>query len=214
MSRTSSLRTKRAFDLLLALLLLVPALPLMAVIALALRLALGTPVLFAQVRPGLRGEPFTIWKFRTMSEARGADGALLADNQRLTPLGGWLRGSSLDELPELFNVIRGDMSFVGPRPLLMEYLPRYTPRQARRHEVLPGITGLAQVRGRNLLRWEDRFELDVWYVEHRSMRLDLQILLWTLLAVIRREGINQPGHATAAKFTGTTVPSPPRGHRG
>ncbi|MGE3401272.1 MAG: sugar transferase [Vicinamibacterales bacterium] len=214
MSRGGHSWAKRAFDLTLGTLLLVVALPLMAVTALVVRLTLGSPVLFAQERPGLHEKPFTIRKFRTMSDARDGRGEPLPDGERLTGFGRWLRRTSLDELPELVNVIRGEMSLVGPRPLLMEYLSRYTPRQSRRHEVRPGITGLAQVRGRNLLDWEERFELDVWYVEHWSMGLDLAILLWTMRAVVRGDGITQAGQATAAKFTGSAAPPPPREHRG
>jgi sugar transferase EpsL len=181
--------------------LVVLALPLLAV-ATAVRATLGRPVLFRQTRPGLRGEPFVLYKFRTMRDAVGADGRPLPDAERLTRLGRLLRATSIDELPELWNVLKGDMSLVGPRPLLMQYLPLYTPEQARRHEVRPGMTGLAQVDGRNALDWDDKFALDVWYVHHRSLWLDARILLRTLVQVVRREGISQPGHATAAPFTG------------
>lgn len=188
---------KRALDVIGAAAgLLVAAVP-MAVIAVALRLTMGAPVLFRQVRPGRHGEPFTLVKFRTMRSGEGAD----AD--RLTPLGRWLRASSLDELPELWNVLRGDMSLVGPRPLLVEYLPLYSPRQARRHDVRPGLTGLAQVTGRNLVDWEARFELDVQYVETRTLALDLRIIGRTVAAVLRREGISGEGEATMAPFTGS-----------
>jgi sugar transferase EpsL len=175
----------------------------MLVLAVAVRLALGAPVFFRQERPGLAGRTFRIVKFRTMSQARGHDGQLLPDAQRLGRVGRWLRASSLDELPEVFNVLRGEMSLVGPRPLLPQYLARYSPRQARRHEVRPGITGWAQVNGRNALSWEDRFELDVWYVEHRSFWLDLKILGLTALKVIRREGISAAGEATMGEFRGS-----------
>jgi sugar transferase EpsL len=188
---------KRLFDVLLAAAaLLVAAVPL-AVLAVAIRVTMGSPVLFRQVRPGLHGRPFTLVKLRTMRTGDGSDA------ERLTRLGRFLRSSSLDELPELWNVLRGDMSLVGPRPLLVEYLPRYSTRQARRHEVRPGLTGLAQVEGRNLVAWEDRFELDVRYVETRSMKLDLQILARTVGAVLRREGISGEGEATMAPFQGS-----------
>ena len=194
---------KRLFDLLVSALLLLLLAPLMAVIALAVRWRLGAPLFFCQQRPGRRGQPFTMGKFRTMLDSRDAEGNLLPDEQRLTPLGRFLRRASLDELPELWSVLRGDMSLVGPRPLLMRYLPRYTPRQARRHEVAPGITGWAQVNGRNAISWEARFELDVWYVDNWSLWLDAKILLMTLLAVVRREGISQAGHATMPEFRGS-----------
>ena len=193
---------KRSVDVLAASLgLAVLSVP-MAVVALLVRQQMGSPVLFRQWRPGWRGQPFTMYKFRTMRDARDASGNLLSDAQRLTRLGRLLRASSLDELPELFNVLRGDMSLVGPRPLLMEYLGRYTPRQARRHEVRPGITGWAQVNGRNAIGWEQKFELDVWYVDHQSLWLDLGILGRTLLKVLRREGISAAGEATMPVFTG------------
>jgi lipopolysaccharide/colanic/teichoic acid biosynthesis glycosyltransferase len=160
-------------------------------------------VLFRQVRPGLQGRPFTMVKFRTMTDDRGPDGALLPDARRLTPFGRFLRASSLDELPELWNVLKGDMSLVGPRPLLMEYLPLYTPEQARRHEVRPGITGWAQVNGRNAISWANKFALDVWYVDHRSLWLDLQILWRTVRKVLVRDGISAEGEATMPKFTGS-----------
>lgn len=176
--------------------------PLLLVLALLIRVRLGEPVLFRQTRPGLHARPFTILKFRTMRDTRDARGQPLADAERLPPLGRWLRSTSLDELPELFNVLRGDMSLVGPRPLLMEYLPLYSPLQARRHEVRPGITGWAQVNGRNGLTWDDKFAFDVEYVDRRSLWLDLRILLLTVLEVLRREGINQQGSATMEKFRG------------
>ncbi len=193
---------KRLFDLLVAALaLLLLALPLLVLIWF-IRRKLGSPVLFRQIRPGFQGRPFTMVKFRTMTNERGADGALLPDAQRLTPFGRFLRASSLDELPELWNVLRGDMSLVGPRPLLMEYLPLYTPEQARRHEVRPGITGWAQVNGRNAISWEDKFALDVWYVDNRSMWLDVRILWLTVRKVLVRDGISAPGDATMPKFEG------------
>ncbi|RME84883.1 MAG: sugar transferase [Caldilineae bacterium] len=199
-------RLKRCLDLLVAVPLFLLTLPVLLLIALLVRWQLGSPVLFRQTRPGLHARPFTLIKFRTMSEARDAQGRLLPDAQRLTGLGRLLRSTSLDELPTLWNVIRGDMSLVGPRPLLMRYLDRYTPEQARRHEVKPGITGWAQVNGRNALTWEQKFELDVWYVDHWTLALDLRILLMTLIKVLRREGISQPGQATAQEFMGRTGP--------
>jgi lipopolysaccharide/colanic/teichoic acid biosynthesis glycosyltransferase len=193
---------KRTFDLLVALVaLLVFALPLLVLLWLV-RCKLGSPVFFYQVRPGLHGQPFEMIKFRTMTDECGTDGALLPDAQRLTPFGRFLRGSSLDELPELWNVLKGDMSLVGPRPLLMEYLPLYTTEQARRHEVRPGITGWAQVNGRNSISWEDKFALDVWYVDHRSWWLDMKILWLTVCKVLLRDGISAAGEATMTRFTG------------
>jgi sugar transferase EpsL len=197
---------KRLFDLIVSSVLVALLLPLMGLIALLVRRDLGAPVLFRQQRPGLGGRPFVIFKFRTMRDRRDAAGRLLADGDRLTPFGRWLRRTSLDELPELFNILRGEMSLVGPRPLLMEYLQRYTPQQARRHEVRPGLTGLAQVKGRNLLSWEERFALDVWYVDHHTVWLDITILARTLATVLAGEGISQPGHATAVEFQGTAHP--------
>lgn len=194
---------KRIFDLALAVPGLILLSPIMLLVAAAVALGLGRPVFFTQVRPGLHGRPFRMYKFRTMTEARDGRSNLLPDAQRLTPLGRFLRSTSLDELPELWNVIRGEMSLVGPRPLLMEYLDRYTPEQARRHEVKPGITGWAQVNGRNALNWEDRFKLDVWYVDHASLLLDLKILFITIIKVLRREGITAGGHATMPAFQGT-----------
>jgi len=198
-----SRRGKRLFDLALTLPGLVVLSPLLAFIALMVRAKLGSPVLFRQVRPGLGGRPFTIYKFRTMTDARGSDGKLLPDGERLTRFGRFLRSASLDELPELFNVLKGDMSLVGPRPLLMEYLDRYTPEQARRHEVKPGITGWAQVNGRNALGWEQKFAMDVWYVDHRSLRLDAKIILRTIGKVLARDGISAAGEATMPRFTGS-----------
>jgi lipopolysaccharide/colanic/teichoic acid biosynthesis glycosyltransferase len=194
---------KRLFDLVVAsLALLFLAVPLLALAGL-IRRKLGSPVLFRQVRPGLQGKPFTMVKFRTMTDECGSDGALLPDAQRLTPFGRFLRASSLDELPELRNVLRGEMSLVGPRPLLMEYLPLYTPEQARRHEVRPGITGWAQVNGRNAIGWPDKFALDVWYVDNQSLWLDIQILWMTVRKVLVRDGISAAGEATMSKFTGS-----------
>jgi sugar transferase EpsL len=201
--RTRGLGAKRAFDTCVAGAGLLVLSPVMLLTAVAVAVFLGRPVLFRQVRPGLHGRPFRLLKFRTMTDRRDASGELLPDGDRLTPFGAWLRRASLDELPQLLNVVKGDMSLVGPRPLLMEYLPLYDAVQARRHEVRPGITGWAQVGGRNSLSWGERFALDVWYVEHRSMMLDLRILASTVLKVIRREGISQQGHATAERFRGT-----------
>ena len=198
-----SKHAKRLFDLALTLPGLVVLSPLLAFIALMVRAKLGSPVLFRQVRPGLGGRPFTIYKFRTMTDARGADGKLLPDGARLTRFGRFLRAASLDELPELFNVLKGDMSLVGPRPLLTEYLARYTPEQARRHEVAPGITGWAQVNGRNALSWEEKFAMDVWYVDHRSLGLDVKIILRTIGKVLARDGISAAGEATMPRFTGS-----------
>jgi len=194
---------KRGFDFLIALTLLIALSPLLALLALAVRWKLGRPVLFAQTRPGLHGAPFEFYKFRSMTDARNAAGELLPDEARLTPFGKLMRKLSLDELPQLVNVLKGDMSLVGPRPLLMEYLPLYNERQARRHEVRPGISGWAQVNGRNALDWEERFELDLWYVEHRSFWLDLKIIGMTAWRMLRPQGIVQPGHATMSKFTGS-----------
>lgn len=192
--------TKRAIDMVGSVLALVLLSPVFAIIALLVRCKLGPPVLFRQTRPGLHGHPFTLIKFRSMTDQRDADGELLPDHERLPRFGRALRTTSLDELPEFWNVFRGDMSLVGPRPLLMEYLPLYSERQARRHEVRPGITGWAQVNGRNAPNWDERLEMDVWYVENRSLLLDLQILLRTVVAVFRRVGISRDGHATAPKF--------------
>ena len=172
-------------------------------LALLIRQKLGSPVLFRQARPGLHGRPFQMVKFRSMTDARGPDGQLLPDADRLTPFGRFLRASSLDELPGLWNVLKGDMSLVGPRPLLMEYLPLYSPEQARRHNVRPGITGWAQVNGRNALSWDDKFKLDVWYVDNRSLWLDINILWLTVRKVLVREGISAAGEATMSKFTGS-----------
>ena len=194
---------RRFFDLsvtLLALLLL--ALPLL-LLALLVRTKLGSPVFFRQTRPGLHGKPFEMVKFRTMTDTRDAQGELLPDSERLPPFGRFLRSSSLDELPELWNVLKGEMSLVGPRPLLMEYLPLYTPQQYRRHEVRPGVTGWAQVNGRNAISWEEKFALDVWYVENQSFWLDIKILWLTVKKVLIKDGISAAGEATMAKFTGS-----------
>jgi len=194
---------KRGFDVLLSLALLAAfILPLLG-LAWLIRRKLGSPILFRQTRPGQHAKPFVMLKFRTMTNACRMDGTLLPDAERLTPFSLFLRSTSLDELPELWNVLKGDMSFVGPRPLLMEYLPLYSPEQARRHEVCPGITGWAQVNGRNAISWEEKFKLDVWYVDHRSFWLDLKILWMTLNKVFMREGISQDGQATIEVFRGT-----------
>lgn len=204
MSGSGSYRVlKRILDFGLSAVTLVMLSPLLAVLALLVAVKMGRPVLFRQIRPGLAGQAFAMLKFRTMTQERDARGELLGDEQRLTPFGGWLRRTSLDELPELINVLKGEMSLVGPRPLLLEYLPLYTPAQARRHEVPPGITGWAQVNGRNALDWDDKLALDTWYVEHCSLALDLKILCLTCLTVLKATGITQAGHATAPKFTGT-----------
>ena len=196
---------KRLFDIVVsACALLVLALPLW-VLMWQVRRKLGSPAFFRQVRPGMHGQPFEMVKFRTMTDARDAQGELLPDSERLPPFGHFLRSSSLDELPELWNVLKGEMSLVGPRPLLMEYLPLYSPEQARRHAVRPGITGWAQVNGRNTLSWDDKFKLDVWYVDHRSLWLDLKILWLTVRKVLVREGISAAGEATMGKFTGSST---------
>lgn len=193
---------KRLMDIVVSALALVLLSPVLLVVALAVAARLGRPVLFSQARPGRGGQPFTMYKFRTMLNAVGPDGQPLPDAARLTGLGRFLRAASLDELPELWNVLKGEMSLVGPRPLLIAYLPLYTPEQARRHDVRPGITGWAQVNGRNALTWEEKFRLDVWYVDHQSLALDMKILLMTVLKVFRREGISSDGHATMPPFTG------------
>jgi sugar transferase EpsL len=193
---------KRFFDLFSALFVLLVTIPIMAVVALLVQRYMGSPILFSQRRPGLGGHPFLLYKFRTMTEARDNDGELLPDDARLSKLGLFLRRSSLDELPQLFNVIKGDLSLVGPRPLLMEYLSLYTKEQARRHEVTPGITGWAQVNGRNAISWEQKFALDVWYVDHQSFWLDMKILALTVKKVLIKEGISAQGVETMPKFTG------------
>lgn len=191
---------KRLLDLSLAVPMLIILSPVLVFIGILVRMNIGAPVLFHQKRPGMHGKSFTIYKFRTMINKHNDEGDLLADADRLTSLGRILRNTSLDELPELLNVILGDMSLVGPRPLLMEYLERYTAVQARRHEVKPGITGLAQINGRNAITWEQKFEYDVWYVDHQSIGLDLRIMAMTIWKILKREGINQPGQATAEEF--------------
>lgn len=194
---------KRLFDLILTLLALPIALPLMALVALLVRIKFGSPVLFTQMRPGYKGRPFRLMKFRTMTNARDAAGHLLSDGARLTRFGRALRASSLDELPELFNVLQGEMSLVGPRPLLMQYLPLYSPEQARRHDVRPGITGWAQAHGRNALTWDEKFAHDIWYVDNRSLWLDLRILGMTMMSMFRRHGVSAPGHDTMPPFEGS-----------
>lgn len=194
---------KRAFDMIVAATMLIVLSPLLVGIALLVRTKLGRPILFSQVRPGRHAKPFRMIKFRTMLDAVDQDGNPLPDSERLTAFGRLLRSTSLDELPELVNVLRGEMSLVGPRPLLMQYLPLYTAEQARRHEMRPGLTGWAQVNGRNSLSWEDRFALDIWYVDHRTMLLDLRILWLTARKVLLKEGISASGEATMSAFTGT-----------
>ncbi len=196
---------KRFFDLVLAISAFLLLFPVIALLTLLVRMKLGSPVFFCQIRPGKNCIPFAMYKFRTMTDDRDNLGNLLPDEDRLTSFGKFLRASSLDELPGLFNVIKGNMSLVGPRPLLMEYLPLYSADQARRHEVSPGITGWAQVNGRNAISWEDKFKLDVWYVDNRSLWLDMKILWLTILRVVRRSGISQDGHVTMEKFRGTTT---------
>jgi lipopolysaccharide/colanic/teichoic acid biosynthesis glycosyltransferase len=199
---------KRLLDVLGAAVALVLLAPALLAIGVMIYGRMGSPVLFSQTRPGLNGRPFTMVKFRTMTDRRGPDGALLPDAQRLTRLGRILRATSLDELPALWNVLKGDMSLVGPRPLLMEYLPLYSPEQARRHEVRPGITGWAQINGRNALSWDERFALDVWYVDRHTIWLDFRILMLTVRRVLAREGISAPGDVTMPRFAGRRRPDP------
>lgn len=200
---------KRLFDLFAVTLTAPLWVPLLGVLAVVIRVKLGSPVFFRQNRPGCREEIFELIKFRTMTDARDETGRLMADDRRMTPFGRWLRASSLDELPELWNVLKGEMSLVGPRPLLVQYLPRYSSEQRRRHEVPPGLTGWAQINGRNALSWDDKFKLDVWYVEHRGFWLDLRILFRTVWQVVTRQGISAPGDATMPEFQ-SPRPSPPR----
>jgi lipopolysaccharide/colanic/teichoic acid biosynthesis glycosyltransferase len=197
---------KRLFDMLLTIPGLLLISPLLGLITLIIWLTEGKPIFFTQLRPGMKGKTFKLYKFRTMRETRDENGQVLPDAQRITKLGKFLRETSMDELPELLNVLRGEMSLVGPRPLLVVYLDRYSPEQARRHEVLPGMAGWAQVNGRNILSWEDKFKLDVWYVDHWSLWLDLKILFITFWKVLKREGISYPGEATAKEFMGTQRP--------
>jgi sugar transferase EpsL len=194
---------KRGFDFIVSLIAIIVLSPVILITAVLVRYKLGSPVILKHKRPGLHGKPFYLYKFRTMTDERDENGELLPDHMRLTSFGQLLRKFSLDELPQLFNVLKGDISLVGPRPLLMEYLELYTPEQARRHEVKPGITGWAQVNGRNAISWEEKFKLDVWYVDNRSFWLDLKILFLTVIKVFKSEGINHAGHVTMEKFTGT-----------
>lgn len=194
---------KRLFDLIVSIFLIIALSPVIILAGLSVLVLTGRPVLFRQMRPGYKGRPFTIYKFRTMTDDTYKTGVHLTDEERLTGVGRFLRKFSLDELPQLFNVLKGDLSFVGPRPLLMEYIPLYTPEQARRHDVRPGITGLAQVKGRNAISWEERFDLDIYYVDHRSFLIDMKILVNTVFTVISREGISAEGSATMPKFTGS-----------
>lgn len=193
---------KRSFDLVLTAASLPILVPIILLLMVLVRAKLGTPVFFTQARPGLHGKSFTLYKFRTMTDNRDENGTLLPDAVRLKSFGRFLRAASLDELPELINVLKGDMSLVGPRPLLMQYLDRYTPEQARRHEVRPGITGWAQVNGRNAITWEEKFKLDVWYVDNWSMWLDIKIIAMTIWKILKREGISHPGQATMEEFKG------------
>jgi sugar transferase EpsL len=194
--------SKRLFDVFFSVLALILFSPILLLIAILVRMFIGSPILFTQQRPGYKGTPFFIYKFRTMTNRRDSSGNLLPDAERLTRLGHFLRTFSLDELPELFNILRGEMSFVGPRPLLMQYLPLYSKEQARRHDVMPGLTGWAQVNGRNALTWPDKFKYDIWYVDHWSFWLDIKIILMTVLKVFNREGISQAGQATTEYFKG------------
>jgi sugar transferase EpsL len=196
---------KRLCDLLVSIPLFVLFLPIIGIVAVLVRLKLGSPVIFKQLRPGLHGKPINLYKFRTMMEARDHEGNLLPDSIRLTPFGMFLRKYSLDELLQLVNVIQGDLSLVGPRPLLMDYLPLYTEEQAKRHQVRPGITGWAQVNGRNKISWEDKFKLDVWYVENQSFLLDLKILALTFVKVVKTDGISHGNHVTMEKFSGSNL---------
>ncbi|MCD6356108.1 MAG: sugar transferase [Anaerolineaceae bacterium] len=196
---------KRMFDILFSLLAIALLSPLLLVIGIFNALMVGFPILFKQTRPGKNGVPFTLCKFRTMKEDKDRNGSLLPDKERITSFGKFLRKTSLDELPELFNVIKGDMSIVGPRPLLMQYLERYSPKQARRHEMLPGITGWAQVNGRNAISWEEKFRLDVWYIDHWSFWLDMKIILLTIWKVVTGKGVSQPGKATMDEFKGNST---------
>lgn len=193
---------KRVFDLVFGFLALVALSPVFLILGVLVLIFHGSPILYLQQRPGYKGRPFFIYKFRTMTDKRDENGRLLEDERRLTRFGSFLRSTSLDELPELINVLLGEMSLVGPRPLLMQYLERYSPEQARRHDVMPGMTGWSQIHGRNRLSWQEKFTLDVWYVDHWSFWLDIKIIIMTIIKVITREGINQPGQATAEEFMG------------
>ena len=196
---------KRFLDIILSLSILLLFLPLLLIVGIMVKVKLGSPIIFIQERPGFLAKPFLLMKFRSMKYALNNNGELLPDDKRLTRFGRFIRASSLDELPEIINVLKGDMSLVGPRPLLMEYLDLYTPEQARRHEMRPGITGWAQVNGRNSLSWKEKFNLDIWYVDNQSFLLDMKILLLTVFTMFKREGINQEGHATAEKFKGSVT---------
>ncbi len=193
---------KRCFDLVIAALSLAVISPVLVLIALGIKILQKGPVFFRQMRPGYKGRPFKLVKFRTMKDLKDAGGVRMPDHMRLTGFGRWLRSTSMDELPELWNVLTGDMSLVGPRPLLMRYLPRYTPEQARRHDVRPGLTGWAQVNGRNAISWDEKFQLDVWYVDHQTFWLDLKIIVLTFKSILKREGISHSGEATMPEFTG------------
>jgi lipopolysaccharide/colanic/teichoic acid biosynthesis glycosyltransferase len=194
---------KRIIDIIGALVGLIVSSPIMLIVSLIIYLTMGRPVFFKQLRPGLNGKPFVIYKFRTMLDLKDKDGNLLPDEKRITAIGKFLRSTTLDELPEFWNVLKGDMSLVGPRPLLVEYLPRYTPEQARRHNVKPGMTGWAQVNGRNAITWEEKFKLDVWYVDNWNIPLDLKIIFLTILKVFKREGVSAEGYATMPEFVGS-----------
>ena len=194
---------KWLIDRLMAAIALILLTPVIIIIAITLAINMGSPVIFTQDRPGKNNRIFKFYKFRTMTDTRDQDGQLLPDGDRITPFGSWLRQTSLDELPQLWNILKGDMSFIGPRPLIVLYLDRYSPQQARRHEVLPGITGLAQINGRNAISWEEKFKFDVWYIDHWSLWLDLKILLFTVVKVIKKDGINQEGYATSEEFKGS-----------
>jgi sugar transferase EpsL len=207
-------RLKRAIDVVLVSVGMVLLAPLFVVLAWKVRREFGRPVLFRQLRPGLNGELFELRKFRTMTDERGPDGERLPDEQRLTDFGRWLRSTSLDEIPEMVNVLKGEMSLVGPRPLLVEYLDRYSPEQARRHEVRPGITGWAQINGRNDMSWDDKLAQDVWYVDHRSLWLDFRILLRTLWVMVTRQGVSLEGHATTVRFMGSSQADGAAAHDG
>ncbi len=205
---------KRILDLIISLCALFLLMPIFGLLAFLVRIRLGSPIIFCQRRPGLNGRPFMLFKFRTMSNERDEDGALLSDTARMTSLGRFLRSTSLDELPEFLNVLKGDMSLVGPRPLLMQYLERYSSEQARRHRAKPGITGLAQISGRNAITWEEKFELDNWYIDRLSFRLDISILLRTLWKTVLRQGISEEGQATATEFKGSINNRPGNGNKG
>lgn len=194
--------SKRLFDIIFSLLAIIILSPILLLTSILVRILIGTPILFTQQRPGYKGRPFLIYKFRTMTNRLDSSGNLLPDAERLTPFGHFLRNLSLDEWPELLNILRGEMSFVGPRPLLMQYLPLYSPEQARRHDVIPGLTGWAQVNGRNTITWPDKFKYDVWYVDHWSFWLDIKIIFMTVIKVFKREGISQEGQATTEYFKG------------